>query len=103
MRLRSYRGVFEAMVHDLRMLMREFVLLPRRWVVERSFGWLGRYRRLSKDYERYTKSSEGVIYIASAHIMLRRTVSHGQFSNALSGTASCLRFSRPALRRISNA
>jgi putative transposase len=40
-------------------------------VVERTFGWLGRYRRLSKDYERCTESSEDVIYIASAHTMLR--------------------------------
>ena len=54
-----------------------FQVLPRRWVVERTFGWLGRYRRVSKDYERCTKSSEGVIYIASAHTMLRRVASHG--------------------------
>lgn len=49
-----------------------FVVLPRRWVVERSFAWLGRYRRLSKDYERCTRSSEGMIYAASLHTMLRR-------------------------------
>ena len=49
-----------------------FKVLPRRWVVERTFAWLGRYRRLSKDYERCTKSSEGVIYVASVHIMLKR-------------------------------
>lgn len=49
-----------------------FVVLPRRWVVERSFAWLGRYRRLSKDYERCTRSSEGMIYAASIHTMLRR-------------------------------
>jgi len=49
-----------------------FKVLPRRWVVERTFAWLGRYRRLSKDYERCTKSSEGVIYIASIHTMLKR-------------------------------
>ena len=49
-----------------------FVVLPRRWVVERSFAWLGRYRRLSKDYERCTHSSEGIIYVASIHTMLRR-------------------------------
>jgi len=54
-----------------------FRVLPRRWVVERTFGWLGRYRRLSKDYERCTKSSEGIIYIASIHTMLRRVASHG--------------------------
>jgi putative transposase len=49
-----------------------FQVLPRRWVVERTFAWLGRYRRLSKDYERCTKSSEGTIYIASVHTMMRR-------------------------------
>lgn len=49
-----------------------FVVVPRRWVVERSFAWLGRYRRLSKDYERCTQSSEGMIYAASLHTMLRR-------------------------------
>jgi putative transposase len=49
-----------------------FEVLPRRWVVERTFAWLGRYRRLSKDYEKCTKSSEGVVYIASIHTMLRR-------------------------------
>ena len=49
-----------------------FAVLPRRWVVERTFAWFGKYRRLSKDYERSTTSSEGMIYIASAHTMLKR-------------------------------
>ena len=49
-----------------------FEVLPHRWVVERTFAWIGRYRRLSKDYERSIKSSEGVIYIASIHTMMRR-------------------------------
>jgi putative transposase len=51
---------------------RGFVVLPKRWIVERTFGWLGRYRRHSKDYERNTKSSEAMIYIAMSHLMLRR-------------------------------
>jgi putative transposase len=51
---------------------RGFVVLPCRWGVERTFAWLGRYRRLSKDYEHCTKSSEGVVYLASIHTMLRR-------------------------------
>ncbi len=49
-----------------------FVVVPVRWVVERTLAWLGRYRRLSKDYEHCTKSSEGVIYVASIATMLRR-------------------------------
>ena len=49
-----------------------FVLAPRRWVVERTFAWLGKWRRLSKDYEQTTKSSETFIYIAMTGIMLRR-------------------------------
>lgn len=49
-----------------------FVPVPVRWVVERTFAWLGRYRRLSKDYERCTKSSEGMIYMASISTLLRR-------------------------------
>ena len=49
-----------------------FVLLHRRWVVERSFAWLGRCRRHSRDYERDTKSSEAQIQISAIHLMLRR-------------------------------
>jgi putative transposase len=49
-----------------------FHVLPRRWVVERTFAWLGRSRRLSKDYERKTTSSEGHVYLASSRLMLRR-------------------------------
>ncbi|MBC7226963.1 MAG: IS5 family transposase [Thermoflexales bacterium] len=49
-----------------------FQVLPHRWVVERTFGWLGRYRRLSKDYEGLPENSEAMIYIAMIHLMLRR-------------------------------
>lgn len=48
------------------------VLLHRRWVVERTLAWLGRYRRNSKDYERRTESSEAVLKISAIHHMLRR-------------------------------
>lgn len=47
-----------------------FQVLPRRWVVERTFGWLGRYRRLARDYEHTTLSSETMTYIASVRRML---------------------------------
>ena len=49
-----------------------YVHLPHRWIVERTFGWLGRYRRLSKDYECNPASSEAWIYIAMTHRMARR-------------------------------
>jgi putative transposase len=49
-----------------------FVLLPGRWVVERTFAWLGRYRRHSRDYERRTESSEAMIKISMIHRMARR-------------------------------
>lgn len=48
-----------------------FVVLPRRWVVERTFGWFGRYRRLSRDFEHQVASSEAMVYAASIHRMLR--------------------------------
>lgn len=49
-----------------------FVLLPQRWVVERTFAWLGRSRRLSKDYEKLTTTSAAMIKIAMIHMMVRR-------------------------------
>ena len=49
-----------------------FQVLPHRWVVERTFAWLGRFRRMSKDYEGSEESSESWIYITMTHLMLRR-------------------------------
>jgi putative transposase len=51
-----------------------FQVLPHRWVVERTFGWLGRYRRLSKDYEGLTQSSEALVYAAMIHLVPIRKV-----------------------------
>src|SRR5579871_1143359 len=47
-----------------------------RWVVERTFAWLGRYRRLSKDYEYKTETSETMIYMAMSFLMVRRLARH---------------------------
>lgn len=49
-----------------------FKVLPRRWVVERTFGWMGRYRRLSRDYERQAQSGETMVYLAMIRLMLAR-------------------------------
>ena len=49
-----------------------FVLLPKRWIVERTFSWFENYRRLSKDYEYSPDTSETMIYIAMTHLMVRR-------------------------------
>jgi putative transposase len=49
-----------------------FVVQPKRWIVERTFGWLGRSRRLSKEYERTPGSSEAFIKVAMIHLMVRR-------------------------------
>jgi putative transposase len=49
-----------------------FVVLPKRWIVERTFGWLGRYRRHSKDYEYLPESSEAMIRIAMINLMVHR-------------------------------
>jgi transposase len=49
-----------------------FVLLPRRWVVERSFGWMARFRRLARDYERLAGTLKGLHYVAFSFLMLRK-------------------------------
>ena len=64
-----------SMAHVVRLAdQKGFQSLPRGWVVERTFCWLGRYRRLSKDCERTTTSSESLIYATMTHLMLRRLV-----------------------------
>jgi putative transposase len=56
---------------------RGFTIQPRRWVVERSFAWLIRYRRLAKDYERQVQTSETLIEVAATRLVLRRLAGHG--------------------------
>jgi putative transposase len=51
---------------------RGFEVLPRRWVVERTFSWLSQNRRMSKDYERLTETSEAFIYVAMSRLMVKR-------------------------------
>ncbi len=55
---------------------RGFVLLPRRWVVERSFGWLARFRRLARDYERLPETVKGLHFLAFSFLLLHRLASH---------------------------
>jgi putative transposase len=57
--------------------MKGFVVLPRRWCVERTFGWFGKYRLLSKEYERTLESSKADIYYAMTSLMLRRLTTPG--------------------------
>jgi transposase len=49
-----------------------FVLLPRRWVVERSFGWISRFRRLARDYKRLVETVSGLTYLAFVMLMLAK-------------------------------
>ena len=61
-----------ARLEIVRKLAGPFKILPRRWVVERTFAWLSRYRRLARDYEVKTEHSEAFIYIAAIQLMTRR-------------------------------
>ncbi len=49
-----------------------FAVLPKRWIIERTLGWLGRHRRMSKDYEMLPASSEAMVYIIMINVMLHR-------------------------------
>jgi transposase len=58
-----------------------FVLLPRRWVVERSNAWMARFRRLARDYERLSETLEGLHYVAFCILMLKKAAPHFQWSS----------------------
>jgi len=64
----------DLMVVKLPAAKKGFVLLPRRWVVERSFGWLARFRRLTRDYERLPATVKGLHFLAFAMLMVHRFV-----------------------------
>ena len=76
----GYRKSFEEAVRDLlglevdisKKIKPEFEVIAKRWVVERTFGWLGHSRRLSKDYEISVKSEENFIFISHSRVLLRR-------------------------------
>jgi putative transposase len=77
----GYAGQLEAWAEEFggwvleivkRTELHRFVVLPKRWIVERTFAWLGRARRLSKDYERLARHAESFIYLRMTEMMLRR-------------------------------
>jgi putative transposase len=67
--------MIQARVEVMQRIGTEFEVLPKRWVIERTFGWLNQYHRLSKDFERLPEMSEAAIYAVMSRIMLRRLVS----------------------------
>jgi putative transposase len=60
-----------------------FKVLPKRWIVERTFGWLNRYRRLSKDYEYFAQTAENIIHLAMINLMLHRLAPEAKNYNYL--------------------
>ena len=66
--------------------MQGFEVLPQRWIVERTLGWLNRYRRLSKDYEYFAQTSENFIYLAMINLMLHRLAPEPRNHNYLPPT-----------------
>jgi putative transposase len=77
----AFRGLFAAYawhLHGIEVEMsiqrkeRNCEVTSKRWVVERTFAWLGRYRRLSKDYEFFCQTSENWIYLAMSHLLVKR-------------------------------
>jgi putative transposase len=65
----------QARVEVIERIASTFEPLPKRWIVERTFGWLSRFRRLRKDYELYPEVSEAMIYSSLTRLMLERLAS----------------------------
>lgn len=68
----SYMGVRQEVIGGIKPKRKGFLVDPKRWIVERTFAWLGRFRRLSKDYEYYPSTSESMIYLAMSRLMVKR-------------------------------
>jgi len=66
----TYGWIVQAVLRPVNV--KGFVILPKRWIVERTFAWLARYRRHSKDYEKTTASAEAFTYIAMINLMSKR-------------------------------
>ena len=69
---RVVRQICGASVEVIKRISKTFEVLPKRWMVERTFGWLNRYRRLSKDYEAHVENSEAMIYGSLIRLIIRR-------------------------------
>lgn len=72
------QGIYLAVVH-LEEAKRGFVLLPRRWVIERSFAWMARFRRLARDYGRLLSVLVGLHFLAVAYLMLHQLIQFYSF------------------------
>ncbi len=70
--LHEWYNRFVKRVEVIERIAKTFEILPKRWLVERTFGWLNRYRRLSKDYELHSENSEAMIYGSLIRLMTRR-------------------------------
>ena len=68
-----------------------WVLLPRRWVVERTFGWLSQCRALARDYEYHAETSAALIQVAMVHLMLRRLARGARSRTSALPLANCVR------------
>ena len=75
----QFQFVLEIVTRD--QAQKGFVVLPKRWIVERTFAWLGRYRLLNREYEHLTQTSESDVYIASIRMMLQRLNRHQAVCN----------------------